>query len=197
MFQIGNDDNYSVGLNDSLNAGQSIYHTHITPIDDSFNFNINENIDIIENKLNNMNSFGNINIIENTLNNINSFGNININLKPEELQVEKKASEGNSDKISIIDYDLSMSKSDKKQDADNIDSDSNISGDNSEPAKFTFQGGFNKLSIELNDEPTDFNMEVFCVKKEETKVNKSVHSIENVDNNPVILSPIVIYIFLF
>jgi hypothetical protein len=72
----------------------------------------------------------------------------------------------------------------EKEETDNEDNGTNQIPTNLNSNKLTFNSTFKNLPFELNDEPTEFNMEEFRVKKDAEGAN--VHT------DPVILVPIVL-----
>jgi cell division protein FtsB len=209
VFEIGKDENYSVGLNDSsskMDPGDSFNFVindadegngnfqHLNTFNDSFR---NDGKKIFTPSVR---SFGcNGNVIEGKENTSFTGNNyiLGVNNTQEDEEVEKINITCNNTNIPI------NNQNNGKETNDPI-VEKEITNEDIITPTLKFTSTFKKLSIDLNDEPTDFNIEQFYLNKG-VKVNKPIEQpvknemeeqntqdIDNINmNNPVILSPIV------
>jgi len=149
-------------------------------------------------------SFGNLNI-ENNINNENTFENkSSYSSNSSSLKEKSSMNKDSMPLIKIIDpeiishsnyqgQELFIEKEKEKDSFEIIKKDyqnqnMHYQSLNDSENKIKFNSTFKKLSIDLNDEPTDFNLEEICVNPNEV-LNKSYKD----GDSHVILSPIVKY----
>jgi CUB/sushi domain-containing protein len=135
-----------------------------------------------------------LNIISSFGNLIQNFGNLDENNK---LNYLSNIPPKDTNNINVVNFKTNESDINNNNEAlNNINSNSNnnlneqndIDNNIVEP-KLKFTNTFKKLSIDLNDEPTEFNVEEINVNTNSMDIN-----IQETESYPIILLPIVLYI---